>query len=112
MVGDFEQAIKIFLECITLIESDNIISSDLVSPLVALGLAFNKSEQYNEAVEIFKRALHINWVNNGFYNLEQIKTLEKNIKNSKLKIFENCAHNVHLERPDQFNKTIRDFLLL
>ena len=33
----------------------------------------NKSEQYNDAVEIFKRALHINWVNTGFYNLEQIK---------------------------------------
>jgi len=72
MIGDFEQAIKIFIECIDLIESNNIISSDLVSPLVALGLAFNKSEQYNEAVEIFKQALHINWVNNGFYNLEQI----------------------------------------
>jgi len=71
MVGDFEQAIQIFLECIALIESNNIISSNLVSPLVALGLAFNKSEKYNEAVEVFKRALHINWVNNGFYNLEQ-----------------------------------------
>jgi len=45
------------------------------------------------------------------YNLKQVKTLEKNIKNSKLKIFENCAHNVHLEQPDQFNKTIKDFLL-
>ena len=45
------------------------------------------------------------------YNLEQVKILEKNIKNSKLKIFENCAHNVHLEQPDQFNKTIKDFLL-
>ena len=73
MIGDFEQAIKIFLECIALIESKNIISSELVSPLVALGLALNKSEQYNEAVESFKRALHVNWVNNGFYNLEQIK---------------------------------------
>ncbi len=72
MIGDFEQAIKIFLECIALIESKNNISSQLVSPLVALGLALNKSEQYNEAVEIFKRALHVNWVNNGFYNLEQI----------------------------------------
>ena len=71
MIGDFEQAIKIFIECIDLIESNNIVSSDLVSPLVALGLAFNKSEQYNEAVEIVKRALHIYWENNGFYNLEQ-----------------------------------------
>ena len=45
------------------------------------------------------------------YNLEQIKTLEKNIKKSKLIIFKNCAHNVHLEQPDQFNNTIKNFLL-
>ena len=45
------------------------------------------------------------------YNLEQIQTLEINIENSKLIIFKNCAHNVHLEQPDQFNKTIKDFLL-
>ena len=45
------------------------------------------------------------------YNLEQIKTLENNIKNSKLIVFKNCAHNVHLEQPNQFNKTIKDFLL-
>ena len=45
------------------------------------------------------------------YNLEQIQTLENNIENSKLIIFKNCGHNVHLEQPDQFNKTIRDFLL-
>jgi len=45
------------------------------------------------------------------YNLEQIQTLESNIKNSKLIIFKNCAHNIHLEQPDQFNKTIKDFLL-
>ena len=72
MVGDFEQAIKLFFECIALIESRNNISPELISPLVALGLAFNKSEQYNKAVEIFKKALHINWVNSGFYNLEQV----------------------------------------
>ena len=45
------------------------------------------------------------------YNLEQIKTLEKSIKKSKLVIFKNCAHNVHLEQPDQFNKAIKNFLL-
>ena len=72
MVGNFEQAIKLFFECIALIESKNNISPELISPLVALGLAFNKSEQYNKAVEIFKKALHINWVNSGFYNLEQV----------------------------------------
>ena len=45
------------------------------------------------------------------YNLEQIQTLENNIENSKLIIFKNCAHNVHLEQPEPFNKTIKDFLL-
>ncbi len=45
------------------------------------------------------------------YNLEQIKTLKKSIKKSKLVIFKNCAHNVHLEQPNQFNETIKNFLL-
>ena len=45
------------------------------------------------------------------YNLEQIKILKKNIKKSKLVIFKNCAHNVHLEKPDQFNSTIKNFLI-
>ena len=45
------------------------------------------------------------------YNLEQVQTLENNIENSKLIIFKNCAHNVHLEQPSQFNKTIKDFPL-
>jgi len=45
------------------------------------------------------------------YNLKQVQTLEKNISNSNLVIFKGCAHNVHLEQPDQFNHTIKDFLL-
>lgn len=45
------------------------------------------------------------------YNLEQIHTLKNNIENSKLIIFKNCAHNVHLEQSDKFNQTIKNFLL-
>ena len=45
------------------------------------------------------------------YNLKQIQTLKNNIRNSTLIIFKNCAHNVHLEQPDKFNKTIKAFLL-
>jgi len=45
------------------------------------------------------------------YNLGQVQTLEKNISDSNLVIFKGCAHNVHLEQPDQFNHTIKDFLL-
>ena len=45
------------------------------------------------------------------YNFEQVQTLENIIENSKLIMFKNCAHNVHLEQPDQFNHTIKNFLL-
>ena len=44
------------------------------------------------------------------YNLEQVKTLEKNIPNSSLIVFNNCAHNIHLEEPEKFNNTIKHFL--
>tara|TARA_B100000427_G_C15364513_1_gene531422 strand:+ start:76 stop:828 length:753 start_codon:yes stop_codon:yes gene_type:complete len=45
------------------------------------------------------------------YNLNQIKTLKKNIKNSKLVIFKGCAHNVHLEKSKKFNSVIKSFLI-
>ena len=45
------------------------------------------------------------------YNLKHIQILKKNIKNSKLIIFKDCAHNVHLEKPDKFNQTVKSFLL-
>ena len=45
------------------------------------------------------------------YNLEQEQTLASNIERSKLVIFKDCSHNVHLEKPNQFNNTIKDFLL-
>ena len=45
------------------------------------------------------------------YNLNQIQILKNNIKNSKLVIFKGCAHNVHLEKLDQFNQTVKNFLL-
>ena len=41
---------------------------------------------------------------------EQVDTLNKNIKNSRLEIFENCSHNVHLEKPDEFNEIVKYFL--
>ena len=44
------------------------------------------------------------------YNLTQAKTLEKNISNSSLVILEGCAHNVHLEKIEEFNRTIFNFI--
>ena len=44
------------------------------------------------------------------YNFDQVDTLKKNIKNSRLEIFKNCAHNVHLEQPVQFNNLVQKFI--
>ena len=46
------------------------------------------------------------------YNLEQVETLEKNIENSKLITFKNCSHCVHLEQPNEFNNTAKNFLTI
>ena len=44
------------------------------------------------------------------YNYSQIETLKNNISNSSLKIINGCSHNVHLEKPDEFNNCVSDFL--
>lgn len=44
------------------------------------------------------------------YNYDQVEILKKNIPNSKLTIIKGCSHNVHLEKPDHFNRCVDDFL--
>jgi len=44
------------------------------------------------------------------YNFDQVDTLNKNIPNSKFEIFKGCSHNVHLEQPQKFNETVKNFL--
>jgi pimeloyl-ACP methyl ester carboxylesterase len=44
------------------------------------------------------------------YNYNQVETLNKNIPNSELKIVEGCSHNVHFEKPDEFNIIVKKFL--
>ena len=44
------------------------------------------------------------------YNFNQVETLNDNIPNSDLVIIKGCSHNVHLEKPDEFNKTVNSFL--
>ena len=46
------------------------------------------------------------------YNFNQVETLSINIPNSDLKIIKGCSHNVHLEKPDEFNSVVREFLEL
>ena len=44
------------------------------------------------------------------YNFNQVKTLNDNIPNSDLKIIKGCSHNVHLEKPEEFNLIVNKFL--
>ena len=44
------------------------------------------------------------------YNFNQVETLNNNIPNSDLKIVDGCSHNVHLEKPEEFNIIVEEFL--
>jgi pimeloyl-ACP methyl ester carboxylesterase len=44
------------------------------------------------------------------YNFNQVETLNNNISKSNLKIVKGCSHNVHLEKPEEFNKVVNEFL--
>ena len=45
------------------------------------------------------------------YNFNQVETLNDNIPNSDLKIIKDCSHNVHLEKPKEFNAVVEEFLI-
>ena len=44
------------------------------------------------------------------YNFNQVETLNNNIPNSDLNIIKGCSHNVHLEKPEEFNRVVEEFL--
>jgi pimeloyl-ACP methyl ester carboxylesterase len=44
------------------------------------------------------------------YNFNQVEALNDNIPNSDLKIIKGSSHNVHLEKPDEFNRVVEEFL--
>ena len=44
------------------------------------------------------------------YNFDQVDALKKNISSSQLEIFKGCGHNIHLELPQKFNETVKNFL--
>ena len=44
------------------------------------------------------------------YNYNQVETLKENITNSDFRIIDGCSHNVHLEKPDEFNAIVSEFL--
>ena len=45
------------------------------------------------------------------YDFNQVETLNNNIPNSDLKVIKGCSHNVHLEKPEEFNAVVKEFLI-
>ena len=74
-------------------------------------IAFQKWNGINNLKKIKNETLIIWGDRDKSYNLDQIKILKNKIKKSKLAVFEGCSHNVHLEKINTFNKTIKNFLL-
>ncbi len=55
-------------------------SNALVEQLLSLGQAFNSLDNHTQALEVFRRALHINRVNEGLHNINQLPILDQIIK--------------------------------
>ena len=75
------------------------------------GLIALKNWKGVENLKNIKNEILIIWGNQDrAYNFNQIETLNNNIPNSDLKIIDGCSHNVNLEKLDEFNITVEDFL--
>ena len=73
-------------------------------------VAFKKWNAVDNLKNIKNKTLII-WGNKDkSYSYSQEKILEKNISNSSLVIFDGCAHNVHLEKIQKFNRTVLNFI--
>jgi len=71
------------LDAIRRLESrDGAYSADLPEQMLSLGLALQQQERHNEAVDIFKRGVHLARINNGLYCPEQIPLLNGEIRSS------------------------------
>ena len=73
-------------------------------------VAFKKWNGVNTLKDIKNETLIIWGDKDKSYNLAQTKSLEKNIPNSSLVTFDRCAHNVHLEKIEKFNRTVLNFI--
>ena len=75
------------------------------------GLIAMKNWDGVENLRNIKNETLIVWGNQDkAYNFNQVETLKNHIPNSDLKIIDGCSHNVNLEKPDEFNIIVEDFL--
>ena len=76
-------------------------------------LSMQAMQNWNGIVNLKKIKIPtlITWGNKDkSYTRQQVEMLKNRIKNSKLRVFSNCAHNAHLENIKAFNKEVLKFL--
>jgi TonB family protein len=72
--GDLVDAANNYQRSIAIIrQAEGMLTPRLVNPYVGLGATYNRAELYEKAEEAYLTALRINHVNEGFYNLDQIR---------------------------------------
>lgn len=74
---------KSLQEAIKQIESrEGAYAADLPEQMLSLGLALQQQDRHGEAVDIFKRGVHLARINNGLYCTEQVPLLQGEIQSS------------------------------
>ncbi len=72
------QTITRYTELVYRLESESgAYNHELVEQLIGLGLAYSDAGNHAEALKVYERALHIQRVNQGLPNIEQIAVLER-----------------------------------
>ncbi len=70
---DYAAAEKLYLRSIALItKREGILSPRLINTYVGLGATYIRAEVFDQAEQALARALRVNHVNEGFYNLDQL----------------------------------------
>lgn len=98
---------KSLLQAISRIESrDGAYSADLPEQMLSLGLALQQQDRHPEAVDVFKRGVHLARINNGLYSPEQIPLLQGEITSSialgeyaRVDELQEYLYRVHLRGP-------------
>jgi hypothetical protein len=71
------------LDAIARIESsDGAYAADLSEQMLSLGLALQQQERHGEALDVFKRGVHLARINDGLYCAAQIPLLQGEIKSA------------------------------
>ena len=77
ITNDTLNEISNYIDAIEQVESESgVYGQDISQQLIGLGLSYQTINKHDEAVDIFKRALHLQRVNEGLYSLNQLSVIK------------------------------------